>query len=155
MSISRIAAPLLLLLIAPFAQTQELEIDFDDREFGYEYCKWMSLLAKDIMTMRQDSKPMSQALPIALERVDNMMIDIVESMGLEVQELTEEEKIELQAMSEEPVEGLKSVVSELVIGSYDMPVYSHPDNRREAINETENQMFGTCYKGFQEELSLE
>ena len=131
------------------------DVEFDDHEFGYEYCKWMSVLAKDIMTMRQNGKPMSETLPIALDRLDEMVVDIVESMEVDLDQLTEEEKAELNVGPEESMKELKPIVTQLVIGSYDVPVYGSSDNRRRVISETENTMFGSCYQELEEELSLD
>ena len=149
------AAALLVLLLAPLAYGQDVDIDFDERELGYEYCKWMSVLAKDIMTMRQNGKPMSETLPIALDRLDEILVDFVESVSVDFDQLTEEEKTELNVGLEESMKGIKPVVTQLIIGSYDVPVYGSSDDRRRVVSDAENAMFGSCYQGFDEVLSLD
>ena len=98
---------------------------------------------------------MSEALPEALDALDNIFLDIVESTGVDVGDLTEEDRVDLKNITKDMMKelDLESLVTQLVIGTYDVPVYSHPDLQREMINETENKMFGGCYQGYEEELS--
>ena len=117
---------LLLLLSLMLATTAHAS----DEVSGIDVCRDFSIIAKDIMTARHKNKPMSEALPIAIDRIKDWM----DKYGFEV-------------FSEEAEEWAEA----LVIDAYDGPVFpsssTFNESRREEISEFENGHFEECYKG--------
>ena len=107
----------LLLVTTAYAVDEVAPIDF---------CKDMSIIAKEIMTARQKNKPMSETLPIALDRYQ----DLVDRYGIELD--TEVE--------------MNEAVAELVMDAYARPSFGMKENQRHEISTFENYIFEACYK---------
>jgi hypothetical protein len=142
-------------LLATTTYGQDEDFGWDIENSGIEYCKWVSIIARDIMTARQQGKPMSETLPFALDRIR----DFPEDMGLDVEELSEdmdeEKKAEMLAVLENFYQGIKPIITELVMRVYEAPAYTFEENQRTAISELENATFAQCYEGYEEEAALE
>ena len=108
----------LMLALPAYAVDEVSEIDV---------CRDFSMIAKDIMTARQKKRPMSETLPIAVDRIE----DWVEEYGFEID-------------SEE-------MAATLVIAAHENRVFPnssiYEEERREEISEFENYYFEECYKG--------
>ena len=110
---------LLLLAVPAYAVDEVSEIDF---------CRDLSIIAKEIMTARQMDKPMSETLPVAVDRFREMVIGYGGEEDLEdTEEMTE-------------------AIAPLVMAASDIPLWSIESMQRNAISTFENTAFGECYK---------
>ena len=139
---SALSLGVLMLLLGHAAPAQE-----DDTEWNIEYCKWVSLLAKDIMTARQDDAPMSETLPFALDRVDNFFYD----MGVDFDELDEEEAELALQEADDFAKEMKPLITKMVMGFYEAPVWTVEMLQTQAISEAENATFASCFGGMESE----
>ncbi len=121
----------------------------DDASFGIEYCRWVSILAKEIMTARQEDKPMSETLPFALDRLKEFLDD----MGVDVEELGEEERAEVLAELEVYFQTMRPIITQMVMGAYKAPTFTYEEHQRDAISEFENGAFASCYESYEEEAA--
>ena len=148
-------AALLLLLLATTTYGQDEDTGLGIEDFGIEYCKWMSILAKEIMTARQKDKPMSETLPFALDRLR----DFPKDMGVDIEELSEELELEEEEQAEilaefEPFfQEMKPIITQLVMGAYKAPVFTCEETQRGWISDFENAAFASCYEGYEEEAA--
>jgi hypothetical protein len=110
---------------------------FESYDSNVEFCKWLSILARDVMTARQKNTPMSETLPWAVGRLPDMLSD----MGIDVTEW----EYEAQVQWEEHFQGMKLIVSNLVMEAYGVPALDSPNLKRDSINEFENLVFSACY----------
>jgi len=110
----------LLLLLSLLLATPAYALDEDS---PLDYCKDLSIIAKKIMTARQMDKPMSETLPIAIERFNDFG-----------------DKYEIDIDHEE-------VAASLVMAAYETPSYSIEGNQQDAISRFENNIFQDCYTG--------
>ena len=124
-------AALILILLAGIVSAQA---DEPDEISAIEICRDISLIAKDVMTARQNKEPMSEILPATIKQLQKW----AEKYG--------------QEMSSQAAE---DIAAPLVIGAYDVGAY--PDGsawnpeRREAIHDFENDFFEECYEGWTSE----
>ena len=94
-----------------------------------DLCRDISLIAKDIMTARQEKQPMSEVLPAAIKKLQKWAAKYGREMGSQ----------EAEEMS-----------APLFMAAYDVPAY--PDGsawnseRRDAIRDFENEAFEGCYE---------
>ncbi len=138
-------AVLLALLFATTTYGQD-----EDASLGIEYCRWLSILAKEIMTARQQDKPMSETLPFALDRLRDFPKDI----GVDIEELSEdleeEEQAEMHAemlaVIENYFQEMKPIITQLVMGAYEAPVFTDEKTQRRWISDLENAVFASCYE---------
>ena len=137
-------AVLLSLLIATTTYGQD-----EDASLGIELCRWVSILAKEVMTARQKDTPMSETLPFALDRIK----DFPNDMGILGEELGEEERAEMLAEFENSFQEMKPIITQLVMGAYEAPAFTYEEYQRTAISEFENATFASCYQGWEEDLA--
>jgi len=100
----------------------------DDEASPMGVCKDLSIIAREIMTARQEDKPMSETLPAALK----LFRDMADSYEVE--------------WVEEAKEAEEGIV-ELVMAAYDLPSYPVEVLQTREISEFENEVFAECYKG--------
>ncbi len=133
------------LLLAVTAYGQDAGADS-----GIEFCKWVSILAKDVMTARQHGKPMSETLPFALDRLRGFH----EDLGVDVDELSaglsDDEKADLHAELERSYQEVKPAITKMVLGVYKKEVFTDEKLQRDAISDFENGVFASCYMGYEE-----
>ena len=103
----------------------------DDEASPMGVCKDLSIIAREIMTARQEDKPMSETLPAALK----LFRDMADSYEVEWDEEAKEAK--------EAEEG----IVELVMAAYDLPSYPIEELQTREISEFENEVFAERYKG--------
>jgi hypothetical protein len=103
--------------------------DEPDDFSAIEVCRDFSLIARDVMTARQNKEPMSEILPATIKRFQKW----AEEYG---REMSSQEAEEMSAP--------------LVMAAYDATAY--PDGspwngkRQDAIRDFENDMFEQCYE---------
>lgn len=97
----------------------------DDEVSPIEFCKELSIIAKEVMTARQMDQPMSETLPFAQTLFRSLAI----KLGREVDEEIDE------------------AIVGLVMGAYEKPSYDMPALQQSEINDFENLVFAECYKG--------
>ena len=90
-----------------------------------EFCKEVSLIAKDVMTARQKERPMSETLPATIEQFLNL--------GDKFEKKTDPDTAEKTAAS-------------LVMMAYRRTSYPVEYAKREAVDDFENDTFESCYK---------
>ena len=98
----------------------------DDEVDEIDICREFSLIAKEIMTARQDDKPMSETLPIAIDRFR----DWADKYGFEMD-----------------MEDAEEFAAEMVMAAYESSPSFGEEHQRRRISEFENSHFGECYKG--------
>jgi len=107
-----------------------LPADAADEVSEIDFCRDLSLIARDVMTARQKKMPMSETLPNAIKLIE----DWAEKYGIE---MNSEEIEETAAM--------------LVVPAYDGTAWPrgslYNEERQDAISDFENQAFEGCYKG--------
>ena len=101
------------------------------------------------MTARQQDKPMSETLPFALDRLK----DFPNVMGLDIEELGEEEQAEVLAEFENFFQEMKPIITQFVMGAYEAPVFTYEEQQRTAISQFENTSFASCYEEYEEEAA--
>ncbi len=101
----------------------------DDEVSEIDLCKDLSIIAREIMTARQMDKPLSETLPMALDR----MGDMVEKYRGEM------DSAEMKEMEE--------MFAPLVMAAYEVPSYGMEGLGRSEISEFENTTFAQCYEG--------
>ena len=89
-----------------------------------DFCKDLSMIAKEVMTARQKDKPLSETLPAAQKRFR----ELVDDYGVD----TDNESDVL--------------IAEMVMGAYEMPSYGVTANQKSMIAKFENEIFAGCYK---------
>jgi len=107
--------------------------EFDNLEV--ESCKLVSIVAKEIMTARQEGQPLSETLPSAINRFK----ELLEEIGVDVSVLEAEIPGELKE--------LEQAIAQLAMGAYEVPPFSNENAQRDAIDYYENTAFSECYKG--------
>lgn len=122
------AIALLSVLFATATSAQDVPDDI-------EICKMLSGLANYIMTARLDNEPMSETLPAALDKLD----DVLRENGVDVDELEDESVVATKKM-------LEKGIADMVIGAYDLAPISNPQTRREAVRYFEDAVFSNCYQ---------
>jgi len=151
------AAILLSLLLTTTAYAQDEDAYFEMEDFGIEYCKWVSILAKDVMTARQQDKPMSETLPYALDRLNDFPKDMIELIAPESSEdlddLDDVEQAEVEALFDPVFQELKPFITQMVMAAYEVPTFSTGGNQRDLISEFENTFFAGCYTDYEEEAA--
>ncbi len=105
----------------------------DDEVSNLDYCKDLSIIAKEIMTARQMDKPMSETLPLAVDRLRDMFVEY----GRE--------------LDSDETEKITEMIAPLVMAAYESSSYpsdsAFEDARRKEISEFENMIFAECFKG--------
>lgn len=96
----------------------------DDEVSKIDVCRDFSIIAKEIMTARQKKRPMSESLPIAIDRIEDWA-----------------EEYEFDA------EKAEEMAAALVMAAYKSTSYDVEELRRDEIGEFENLHFEECYKG--------
>lgn len=142
-----VAIVFLSLSLTSVADGQEEELELFLGDLSIEVCKWISILARDVMTQRQGYEPMSETLPFALDRLADVSFDPDEFLGEFGVEVDDESRAEWSAMMEVFRQETRPAVTEMVMGAYDVPTYGIESLRRDAINEFENGTFEECYRG--------
>ena len=110
------------------------QADEPEEVSAIDLCRDLSLVAKYVMTARQDKEPMSEVLPAASKQIQNWAA----TYGLEMDSQKAEE-----------------MSAPLVITAYDVRAY--PDGsqwnpeRRDVIRDFENEIFEQCYEEFTSE----
>jgi len=149
-----IAAVLLSLVVSAVSYGQDDSDELTLEDIGIEYCRWLSMVAKDIMTARQEDEPMSETLPFALDRVSDFSADLLPQIEELAGGMDEQFRSELFAQLEETETNLRPIVKSLVAGVYEIPVYAAEGNQRRAISEFGNTVFSSCFEGV-EKIDLE
>ena len=127
---------------------------FDVEEFGFETCKWMSILARDIMIARQQDKPMSETLPYALDRLNDFPNDMIDLIDPETSEDLDDVELAVMEVAFGTVsQEFKPMITQLVMGTYEVPTYDSQGLRRDAISDAENTIFAGCYTEYEEEAA--
>ena len=102
----------------------------DDEVDEIDVCREFSLIAKEIMTARQDDKPMSETLPMAIDLFRNLP-----------------KRFGVDAESDLDGEGeFREAATELVMIAYDRPSYDLDELQQTEISNFENGVFSECYK---------
>jgi hypothetical protein len=92
---------------------------------------------------------MSETLPFALDRLR----DIPEEMGVDIDEIDEEQRVEMLAVFEDLYQEMRPVFTQLVRAAYDVPRHTVEEWRRDAISDFENDAFSACFEGYEEEAA--
>ena len=92
-----------------------------------DFCKDLSMIAKEVMTARQKDKPLSETLPAAQKRFR----ELVDNYG---------------ADTDNESDALDALIAEMVMGAYEMPSYGVTANQKSMIANFENEIFAGCYK---------
>ena len=152
----RTAAVLLSLLLATTTYGQDEDVGFDSQTFDIEYCKWISILARDIMKARQQHTPMSETLPLALDRFGEFPMEVVGLFVPELEDLDDEEQAELRAGLKAVLQKWKPLITQMVMAAYEAPAFDSEVLQRDAISDYENTFFAECYAESEEtEAALE
>lgn len=114
-------------------------------EFGVEFCKWLSVLARDVMAARQRSEPMSETLPYALDRLEGGPEVVAASAEEYLSILADDDREEALARLEDIFQQMRPLVTGMVKGAYEIPVQGLERNQRTVISEWEDQFFAGCY----------
>ena len=117
---SATAAVLLSLLLATTAHA-------DDEVQPIDFCRDLSLIANQIMTARQQDRPMSEALPEATDRIKNWG----DRYGFEM-DMNEAEK----------------AAADMVMAAYEETISPVERYKRIEITEFENAVFKECYEAW-------
>ncbi len=118
MLIRTIATLILSLLLATTAHA-------DDEVEPFDFCRDISLIAKEVMKARQQDRPMSETLLIAINRFKNL----AEENGREMDE-----------------EVAEKFGSELVMLAYKENISATDTYKQQKTTEFENAIFKDCYK---------
>lgn len=146
-----IATILMSLLVTTTTFAQDEDANFEMEDFGIEYCKWVSILARDVMTARQQGVPMSETLPFALDQLGELPKDMIEFSYPELsKEFDDEEQAEFHSLSDSIFQEMKAPITQMVMAAYEVPSYSTEGNQRNAIGEFENTFFAGCYTEYEE-----
>ena len=134
---------LLLLGSSAFADT---ELD------SIEFCKDLSILAREVMVARQNDRPMSEVLPTAIKRMQKVYEDALSrELGVDLDdalsalEALGTDEMEIKEKKEELEDAAREAAKLLLVAAYDVPSYSTPGNQKDAINDFENEFFEGCY----------
>jgi hypothetical protein len=110
------------------------QADGPDEVSGIDVCRDLSLVAKNVMTARQEKRPMSEVLPDAIKQME----DWAKKYGIEMDSIN-----------------LEEAAAALVIPAYDMGAYpsssSWNPERKDAIRDFENEIFEDCYEEWMSE----
>ena len=98
----------------------------DDEVGPIDFCRDVSLIAKEVMTARQQDRSMSETLLIAIDRVK----DWADENGLEMDEEEAEE-----------------FGSGMVMAAYEESISPVDEYKRQKTTEFENSIFKECYEG--------
>ncbi|MEM9401556.1 MAG: hypothetical protein AAGA44_03575 [Pseudomonadota bacterium] len=144
---------------------EDSPLEFSDRDYAIAICTWMSALARDVMQMRQDDKPQSDTLPMALSRIDTMSSDMIEqllsSMGVELDDvldsMSDDDRSELEAKlaaahekSRQVIVGmdLEPRITRLVERAYELPVLSSREEQAKLVDTVEKGVLDSCAQRF-------
>ena len=128
------------------------------RDFAVTMCEETSLVAREIMSARQSGRPMSETLPMALDRSEDVAHNIVRKLlevmviaagvpNAPIDDMLSENDLDLPA-NMDIGKFLDPMFSELVVGAYESPKYSHDELRQDAISDFENSAFASCYESW-------
>lgn len=100
-------------------------------------CTAISVVARDIMTARQDNVPMATTLPAALQGLKRFYEEYVGDWE--------------QAVEEKPatIRELQQLMSMIVREAYGFPLATTEADRMALIREFEDELFGGCVEGMQ------
>ena len=100
-------------------------------------CTAISVVARDIMTARQDDVPMATTLPAALQGLRRFYEEYVGDWE--------------QAVEEKPatIRELQELMSMIVREAYGIPLATTEADRMALIREFEDELFGGCVEGMQ------
>jgi hypothetical protein len=97
-----------------------------DEFSSIDFCKDLSTIAKEIMTARQQNRPMSETLPRATDRVKEWG----DKYGLEMD-----------------MEEAEEAAAGMVMAAYEVMISTNEEFRQDRVTEFENDIFKECYKG--------
>ena len=111
----------------------------DDEPSAMDWCRDISLIARDVMYARQSNVPMSSTLPNTLDELRNMFTEL----GVDINDMDEEQQ--------EAFGQIEELITRLVMDAYEVPAWDLESLQNDAVNSFENSAFSYCYQGFLEE----
>ena len=96
-----------------------------DEFSSIDFCKDLSIIAKEIMTARQQNRPMSETLPRGTDRVKEWG----DRYGLEMD-----------------MEEAEEAAAGMVMAAYEVMISTNEEFRQDRVTDFENGIFKECYK---------
>ena len=144
---------LLIVLFSLALATTACGQEEENLEFGFEesieVCTWVSELARDVMSARQSGVPMSDTLIVAkgrLEETPEVLFQVFFGVNLDnfIAQMEAEEQDEVRAEMAELLKGAGPIALEIVKDAYGRTKFGAESNRRDAVEDFENEYFSEC-----------